>query len=163
MLKRIANWLVKRARKRAPDYVIGGHDNPYLLRWWLLPRNPLFNVYIHQILRPDDDRALHDHPWFWCSYLVEGAYIEVTERPQRPESTQIRATGQWQTICEEGSLRVRSPWFAHRLVPLTSEVWTVFVVGPTLRVWGFHCPKGWRPWRLFVDARDKGRVGRGCE
>jgi hypothetical protein len=47
--------------ERDPDFIIG--NPPYMLRWWLLPRNPTFNVYYHRILRDDDDRALHDHPW----------------------------------------------------------------------------------------------------
>lgn len=24
---------------RTPDFVIGSDDNPYLLRWWIIPRN----------------------------------------------------------------------------------------------------------------------------
>ena len=42
---------------RAPDFVIGPIDNPYMLRWWLLPRNEVFNVYYHVIRHSDDDRA----------------------------------------------------------------------------------------------------------
>jgi hypothetical protein len=49
--------------KRRPDFIIGGADNPYLLRWWIIPRNRWCNVYLHKILRDDDPRALHDHPW----------------------------------------------------------------------------------------------------
>ena len=26
-------------------------------------RNKIFNIYLHQIIRSDDDRALHDHPY----------------------------------------------------------------------------------------------------
>lgn len=28
--------------RRKPDFIIGPEDNPYLLRWWLLPRNTTF-------------------------------------------------------------------------------------------------------------------------
>ena len=28
---------------------------------------------------------------------------------------------------------------------------------------GFHCPKGWRLWKDFVNERDIGQVGRGCD
>ena len=41
--------------------------------------------------------------------------------------------------------------------------WTLFINGAKLRNWGFHCPKGWRPWQQFVDDRDHGSVGRGCD
>lgn len=51
-----------RARmQRLPDFVIGDDpDRPYLRRWWIVPRNEYCNVYLHEILRSDDDRAGHD-------------------------------------------------------------------------------------------------------
>ena len=63
---------------RKPDFIIGPKDAPYLRRWWIIPRNRLFNIYLHQILRSDDDRALHDHPWINCSIILKGRYMEVT-------------------------------------------------------------------------------------
>jgi hypothetical protein len=63
---------------REPDLYIGGKDDPYLLRWYLIPRNRFFNVYLHKIVRSDDDRALHDHPWWWLSVMLKGRYAEVT-------------------------------------------------------------------------------------
>lgn len=44
---------------REPDFVIG---DDYLRRWYVVPRNPFCNVYLHHILHSDDDRALHDQP-----------------------------------------------------------------------------------------------------
>lgn len=163
MLRRIANWLVKRSRRREPDFVIHRDGEPCLLRWRILPSNWLGNIYVHRIVGPDPDTVLHDHPWFWASYIVKGMYAEITDRPQRLDSQQNTETGEWITVHEAGSLRVRSPWFAHRLVPLREEVWTVFVVGPRLRVWGFYTPGGWRPWREYVRPDDKGQIGKGCE
>lgn len=84
---RFANALIARAQRRLPDFVIGGHANPYLLRWWLIPRNRVFNIYLHKFLRDDDDRALHDHPWFWCSIMLRGEYVEVSALPH---GTQVR-------------------------------------------------------------------------
>lgn len=55
---------------RKPDFVIGDLSNPYLLRWWVIPRNRFFNVYLHKFLRDDDDRALHDHPWWSMSIIL---------------------------------------------------------------------------------------------
>jgi hypothetical protein len=43
--------------KRAPDQVIGGRERPYMLRWYLIPRNRFCNIYLHHFLRSDDDRA----------------------------------------------------------------------------------------------------------
>src|SRR3954466_1246173 len=68
--------LIARVTRREPDFIIGGEDDPYIRRWWVIPRNRFFNIYLHQFLRSDDDRALHDHPWVNCSILLRGEYIE---------------------------------------------------------------------------------------
>jgi hypothetical protein len=59
---------------RDPDFVIGRAGRPYLRRWWVIPRNRWFNIYLQEILQDDDDRALHDHPWVNCSIILRGSY-----------------------------------------------------------------------------------------
>lgn len=139
---------------RWPDVVIGGHDNPYLLRWYVVPRNPLFNVYLHQFLRSDDDRALHDHPWINASLLLDGSYTEHT----------IAAGGvHHQTLRKAGDVVLRGPKAAHRIELHAGPCTTLFITGPRVRAWYFHCPeRGLVHWRDFVDARDEGAVGKGC-
>lgn len=152
-------WFERLAAKRAPDFVIGGKNDPYMERWWLIPRNPVFNIYLHRFWRSDDDRALHDHPWFNISILLQGTYVEHT----------IAAGGvHHQKRYYTGDFKLRSPWAAHRIEIDDSNarcgyVWSLFITGPIIRTWGFHCPAGWRPWTLFVSERDKGSIGRGCE
>jgi hypothetical protein len=145
------------ARGREPDFVIGGRERPYLRRHWLLPRNRFFNVYVHQFLRSDDDRALHDHPWlFNASWLLAGEYTEHI-----PGGLRFR---------KAGDVVIRL-WSAPHRVELWDSIvtgepkpcWTVFVTGPRVREWGFHCPKGWVHWREFTDARDSGSIGKGCD
>lgn len=148
--------ILRWARKRSPDFVIGGHEAPYLLRWWLLPRNPVFNIYVHQFLRSDEDRALHDHPWANCSILLEGQYTEHEIRAGGVHVATVRKAGDW-----------RFRWtgrMAHR-IELTHDIcWTLFITGPRYRSWGFHCPTaGWVHWKLFTASDDKGAVGRGCD
>lgn len=73
------------AMRRPADQYIG--EGPYMLRWWIFgtskepdehgdpkPRRPFgWSFYLHLFLRSDDDRALHDHPWdFWTWLLVNG-------------------------------------------------------------------------------------------
>lgn len=65
-----------------------------------------------------------------------------------------------------GTLILRKPTQPHRVVipgGPQAPVWSLFVTGPRVREWGFWCPRGWRHWRQFTDARDAGKVGRGCE
>lgn len=139
--------------RRRPDFIIGSAENPYMLRWWLIPRNGWFNVYLHQIRRDDDDRALHDHPWWNVSIVLRGAYREIT-----PKGRFMRRAG---------SIVFRRATAAHRLeLPVDGGgiryCWTLFITGPRVRKWGFLCPKGWVPWDAFVDENDHGNVGRGC-
>lgn len=140
---------------RRPDFVIGRAGDAYLKRWWLIPRNPIFNVYLHEICRSDDDRALHDHPWVNASIILGGMYVEHT----------IRAGGiHARTLRTAGDIVVRGPRAAHRLEVIPgSPPLTLFITGPRLRTWGFHCPEtGWVPWQDFTAAHDHGQVGKGC-
>lgn len=139
---------------RDPDFIIGGADNPYLMRWFVIPRNYIFNIYLHRFLRSDDDRALHDHPWFNFSLLLWGEYTEHT----------IPAGGvQRRIIYRAGDLKFRSAWYAHRVELHAGPCWSLFVTGPRLRHWGFHCPAGWRHWREFTAPHNTGEIGKGCE
>lgn len=133
---------------RAPDFVIGPKDDPYMLRWWLIPRNDVFNAYYHVIRHDDDDRALHDHPWPSFSVLVRGALREVT-----PDLS---------TVHYPGACVYRGPDHVHRLeLAGDSPAETLFITGPKVREWGSHCPQGWRHWQDFVGV-DPGEIGRGC-
>lgn len=133
---------------REPDFKIGPADNPYMLRWWLIPRNDVFNVYYHRILHDDDDRALHDHPWPSFSVMMQGSIREIT--PDGPR------------VLQKGDCVYRGPELAHRLELVNGEpAETLFITGPRVREWGFHCPKGWVHWRDFV-GENIGEVGRGC-
>lgn len=137
---------------REPDFIIG---DDYLLRWWVIPRNRFFNIYLHHIRTSDDDRALHDHPWSNCSVMVGGGYFENT----------VDAGGIRQRIWRgAGEVKFRSAANAHRLeIKPDGFATTFFITGPKFRNWGFHCPdEGWVPWEQFCDARDPSKLGKGC-
>ncbi len=151
-----APWPFARVAARDPDFYIGGRAHPYCVRWWIIPRNRFFNIYLHRFLRDDDDRALHDHPWDNCSIPLRTGYNEVMARGI---TRRRRRFGMYFRRAET----------AHRVVLLRGaggvpiESWSLFVTGPVRREWGFHCPRGWRHWLEFVSERDAGDVGRGCE
>lgn len=151
----LLNKLALRIRQsRKPDFVIGEPAKPYLLRWWVIPRNRFFNIYLHHILRDDDDRALHDHPWINLSIIVSGGYHEHT----------IDAGGinrhRWR---EAGDVKLRLPRAAHRLEVSSVGAVTFFITGPRVREWGFHCPdRGWVHWRDFTAGERGELVGAGC-
>lgn len=140
--------------RRRPDLVIGGPLLPYLMRWYVIPRNPVLNIYLHRFLRSDDDRALHDHPWVNASYLLEGSYTEHTIAAGGIHNRHERRAG---------AIVLRGPRAAHRIeLNNVGPCTTLFITGPRMRDWGFHCPAGWVHWRRFTDPRDEGAIGRGC-
>lgn len=154
----IAASLISRATRRAPDQLIGA-DNPptYLTRWYLLPRNRFFNVYLHHFGRSDDDRAHHTHPWlFNVSLVLRGMLVEhVIER-----GGLVR-----KHVLLPGSLRFRWGASPHRLeLPHGWTAWTLFITGPRVREWGFLCgERGFVHWERFTAPGREGEIGRGCD
>lgn len=145
--------------QRSPDFIIGNAEAPYLRRWWILPRNEGCNVYLHEILRSDEDRAGHDHPWANTSMLIEGGYEEVVYCPERPWEEDRRV------LRTAGDVVTRWAHDTHRLiVPEGGRAVSLFMTGPKLRDWGFWCPngKGWVHWRDFTAGDNGEIVGRGC-
>lgn len=162
--------------RRAPDFVIGNPDAPYLRRWWILPRNRFFNIYLHQILRSDDDRALHDHPWWNVSIILKGGYREwMPMHLPKHKLTLPNCSQQIGEIRKPGDFIFRAARYAHRLEllndgyknpPQAIPCWSLFITGPRIREWGFICPNGWRHWRDFIGVAEgnaKGdEIGPGC-
>lgn len=194
MPDRWVDWLFWRlllrvACARNPDFIVGegSPDGAYLRRWFLTPwrrwqtrlgdrarasgrslhrwqaaaARLLPNLYLHCFLRDDDDRALHDHPSAAVSLILDRGYVEHT----------IDAGGiHRRAFHPAGSLRVLRARRAHRVELLRDGAgrplpcWTLFLFGPTVREWGFHCPqRGWVHWRDFTADGQPGEVGRGCE
>lgn len=165
------------ADRRPPDLVVGGEDNPYLRRWYLLPRNPWLNLYLHNVLRDDDDRALHDHPWANLSWILDGGYVESLPRPGAERRFRDWGTPQLaflKVYRAPGSLILRPrPTQAHRLIltrrfgimgdTVITPAWTLFITGPRRREWGFHCQRGWVHWRQFTAGPRGEMVGAGCD
>jgi len=171
VFKRVPAWLHRkllrewrRETSRHMDVRIPAVGPVYMRRWWRIKRNAFFNVYFHHVLRSDEDAALHDHPWWNFSIVLEGGYYEHT----------IAAGGvhskKWYG---PGSVRFRpSGAFAHRLELETQRfnvigdhmdgkpmgekpVKTIFITGPVLRRWGFHHPSQWvdaYDWDAFTEA-----------
>lgn len=175
-LIRLANYLAPRViawcEKRKPNFQVmrradysdpNAEEDVYLRRWWFIPRNQFFNIYFHNMIR-DDDAALHDHPSWSLSLMLRGV---LKERYQDdPERQRVQGVVKVRYI-DAGAVTYRGLHFAHQLL-VETEAWTIFITGPKIRLWGFWCPKGWRPWTKYVktgqDASGRGTSteGIGC-
>ncbi len=154
MVGRWLGWLV-RPFYRKPDFLIGGTPgDPYMRRWFVIPRNRRFgNIYLHHFLHDDDDRACHCHPWPSLSFMLRGHLREhYLDEAGNEHVRELKAP----------SIVYRNATFRHRLVVLR-PAWTIFCTGRVIREWGFWCEnKRFVPWRDFVDVRDAGAIGKGC-
>jgi hypothetical protein len=149
--------LISKGQGRKPDFVITDEalpDEPYMLRWYLIPRNRFLNIYLHKFLRSDTAEALHDHPWlFNISWILENEYTEVTVLPGGVNR---------RIVYQEGAVKPRLGAAPHRVELHNGPVWTLFVTGPVFREWGFHCPKGWVQFKRFSSYQKGSSVQKGC-
>jgi|HubBroStandDraft_4_1064222.scaffolds.fasta_scaffold00046_32 hypothetical protein len=141
---------------RPPDLTIG--DPPQMYRWHLLRWRGV-QVALHKWVRSDADRALHDHTATNISILLTGTYLEQFSHAWEAPRAKLRLP--------------LIPYFRrgetpHRVVLHRGPVWTIWIRLKPHREWGFHCAKGWRHWREYIDGdyRVSGTmsgIGKGCE
>ncbi len=144
----LANMLIGSHTRRAPDFVIGQPGDDYLRRWYLRRDKEFGHIYLHEVLRDDDDRALHDHPWDSASIVLRGNLREVLPTESR--------------ILTPGSITCRTAVEPHRLELVDGPVWTLFITGPKIREWGFQDPeRGWVHWADYLggDPTNSQRCG----
>lgn len=134
---------------------------PYLVRWSLwLPFG--LSLKLHLILRPDDDRCSHDHPWWFVRIILWGGYWE-----------EWSLNAPYENNTKQPSMVFRKPWrpwapwriyfcglrFRHRITDLPrGRSWTLVLCGPRSQAWGFFTTGGWMHWQKFVDAARSQRV-----
>lgn len=154
---------------RPADLLIGPNsDDPYLRRWYVIPRNHYFNIYLHHMRHDDDDGAPHDHPWWSLSLCLSG-YIREFELVQPDDWLDLDrdivfpdGRAHYVNHIRQGDWKWRSKTYAHRLTLPKGDAWTLFFTGPKARTWGFHCVRGWIPWTQFLGSDGPDRPRRGC-
>ena len=150
MVRKLLRWHERVTDSRTPDVRIPGDPDipPYMLRWWAIRRNAFFNIYVHIIRRSDDDTALHDHPWWNFSIVLEGEYTEHlireggvhTKKRYGPGAVRFRPSGAFAHRLELDRYR---DGFGFGMDGEERPVFTIFITGPVLRRWGFHHPLRW--------------------
>lgn len=118
----------------------------YLFRWTLLA-TPWFKIYLHRFVGDDWSRDLHDHPKRFISIGLRGCYAEES---WIGDGTRTRIfVAPW--------IRTFPAEHRHRLFLLGRECWTLVIVGPAVRDWGFWSPRGWIRWDHYVAGVGRGR------
>lgn len=168
MVKQLFSKIV-RIFYREPDFEVENNDKPYLKRWYIIPRNKRFNIYLHKFMQSDEDRALHDHPWWNISLLLQGCYDEVLPKDdaawRKHESRETITKRRYPLLpVFRGVNNIHRIQLLHDDEGNERAVWTIFITGPKMRNWGFWCNKGWRAHDDFVDQSEDGKhkTGAGC-
>ena len=121
-------------------------DKDYMERWFIIPRNRFFNVYFHRFFGSDAPTP-HDHPWFSVGLILQGNYLEHT-----PSGDFVRVSG---------DIVFRAASSLH-WIEIDKPVYTLFVTGPMVRVWGFQCKSKWVDFREYILKRGSDRLANGC-
>jgi hypothetical protein len=119
---------------RKPDLIVNHPADPnkvYLKRWWIIPRNKYFNIYLHNFLASDDP-IYHDHPWWSIGILVKGNYYEHRPKDGIDERKYFRRF----------IPKFRGKNYRHWLELHNGPVWSIFLTGAVKKSWGFFCPDG---------------------
>ena len=158
------DWLIRRA-KRTPYYHLTGYMN----RWWLVPytnagsardtgcgrvswRRPLarllqafgVSIRVHEILRSDEGRDPHDHPWPYLTIILRGYYLERRYN-DAGQCTSIEIHG-------PGAILWRPAGSWHRL-ELAYPVTTLFITGSKSQTWGFNVDGMKVPYSEYLKGR----------
>ncbi len=100
---------------------LGLPECPYVIRWRF--ELPLGSVRVHHWLGPDDDRAYHDHPWWFLTLVIRGGYTD-----KNPDGDEHLTAG---------TVRYRPALHRHTVVPDPGGAWTILLTGRPRRTWGF--------------------------
>ena len=125
------------AERNVAVRMVGRHGElPLIVRWTFLSLFG-YTVRLHLLLRSDDDRALHDHPWWFVAIILSRGYWEHTPQGRF-----------WR---RRFSILFRPARWAHR-IELEGPAVSLVICGPRKREWGFWCPQGWIEWRKFESG-----------
>lgn len=157
----IARWLIARS-KRTPYFPIVKDGEVYMDRHWLFnpydyeTRQPKHrwcpvSIRVHHILKPDEDRHLHDHPWNARTIILAGDYLEeVPGVMPGSASLPARRSRQQRTRRAGDTARIGYCQF-HRIADVShGGVHTLFISGRHRGTWGFLVDGGKVPWREYL-------------
>jgi hypothetical protein len=117
---------------------LGLPECPYVIRW-RFEISKAGSVRVHHWLGPDDDRAFHDHPWWFWTFVFKGGYIDRS--PDGEEHLKAPA------------VRFRPALHQHTVIPYPEGAWTLLVTGPRVRVWGFWLDGKFRKARRWFESK----------
>lgn len=100
----------------------------YVRRWYV--ETPLGSIRLHHWIHSDDDRAFHDHTWWFITFVLWGGYTDKT--PSGDERMSL------------GKITYRPALHKHTVKVNEEGAWTFLITGPKSRGWGFWLGNKWK-------------------
>lgn len=155
---KVADYLIKRAQ-HTPYFHLDGYMN----RWWLF--NPyqtegpeaerherkikwLPSIRIHHILRADNARDLHDHPWNARTIILKGWYYE--RRLVKGIRGDDITISKWREAGDTATINYGQYHSIDEVSP--GGVWTMFFTWDYTGTWGFLVDGKKVPWREYNEG-----------
>lgn len=115
---------------------------------------PTFAIYIHHILRSDEDRYPHDHPWHFRSYILKGSYYETCSYYDNNFLSGHSGTYVPGDVIQHDARDV------HHITLKSPDVWTLVFVWGRRRVWGYyvHHRKEWIDFETYRKMKREGTL-----
>lgn len=117
---------------------LGEKECPYAFRWVFIFFG--YAIRIHQWIRSDDKRYMHDHPWWFYTFVLKGSYTDVYEENGIIKKDKLK----------QFSFRYRNSGHRHYVDIPKNGCLTILITGKPLRKWGFYINgKFKRPLKFF--------------
>jgi hypothetical protein len=153
-IEKLITFILRCVRLRKDVFVnivktVGGLRLLYLRRWFVW-ETKTGNLYLHRIVRPDDDDSPHDHPWKFSSLILWGGYFDMAYKVVQGLTSKY-------LICTVEQTKLfhiyhRPATHLHKVL-LFKPSWSLVWVGKydTVREWGFTLMDGtFVPWREYL-------------
>jgi hypothetical protein len=158
-----ASWLL--AMSYPYKHIEGPDGSIYMYRWWIFNHYDagygarwkwLPSVRLHRIMRPDSDRAPHDHPWTARTIVLKGWYREESLRPIPELKIERYAFAFFRERGYTGTLGTDQ---FHRILDVSEGgVWTLFFTWGKNDSWGFLVNGVKVPWREHLARTDSSQL-----
>lgn len=143
-------FLRQRLRQALDDLIeveiIGQEDCPMMLRWTFANLGFLKGM-VHYFPPNVSDRDPHDHPRPFLTFVLRGRYFDTSwEKYGDLEAPTIE-------MVEAGGIRYRPAKHMHIVDTDDRGAWTIVVMGPLVREWGFlRLSTGlWWEWGKYIQ------------
>lgn len=134
MIEKILNKLFKH------KLIVNCEKQGYLHRWYIIKTN-LLGIFIHQFIRSDEDRAVHDHPWNFIVIPLYRGYNEYSDKGKR-------------RVYPILGTRFRFATYKHRVDLIDNKsAWSLFIRFKKVRDWGFWPSEGFTLWNKWIKDR----------